>query len=210
MIEQKSSGKLILHGLLLLIIFFGLVRVFMSGIGYFIRLELIGTLFLLVIAMIGFVSYRSDFGERILFFVYLFHIGNFVLIWYFRGTFFFVLLALSLLGFLISLPKKSVRSDSVSDSVPNVNEEPHSMVFDKDESEKEVVEVKSNVSKSTTKKSSVTSKHSPGKFVASKQSNVYHVPKCDWAKRISKARMVWFKKKEDAWEKGYKAHSCVE
>jgi methylphosphotriester-DNA--protein-cysteine methyltransferase len=49
----------------------------------------------------------------------------------------------------------------------------------------------------------------PGKYIASKSSNVYHEPKCDWAKKIHKSRQLWFASKEEAWEKGFKAHSCV-
>jgi hypothetical protein len=49
----------------------------------------------------------------------------------------------------------------------------------------------------------------PGKYVASQRSNIYHEPKCDWAKKIHPSRRVWFASKEDAWEKGYKSHECV-
>ena len=49
----------------------------------------------------------------------------------------------------------------------------------------------------------------PGKFIGSKKGNQYHVPKCDWAKKITKNNRLWFKNKEEAWEKGYRAHSCV-
>lgn len=54
-----------------------------------------------------------------------------------------------------------------------------------------------------------TVKHSPGKYVASKSSNVYHEPKCDWAKKIKKDRQLWFPDKKDAQKKGYRKHSCV-
>lgn len=50
----------------------------------------------------------------------------------------------------------------------------------------------------------------PGKYVASKRSNVYHEPKCEWAKKIQKDRQVWFESREEALNKGYKKHSCVE
>jgi hypothetical protein len=33
---------------------------------------------------------------------------------------------------------------------------------------------------------------------------------CDWAKKIRKARQVWFNTKEEAREKGFKAHDCVQ
>ena len=49
---------------------------------------------------------------------------------------------------------------------------------------------------------------SPGKYVASARSNLYHEPKCEWAKKIKKDRRLWFTEKEEAWQKGFKAHNC--
>ena len=55
----------------------------------------------------------------------------------------------------------------------------------------------------------VKAKFIPGKYEASKRSNVYHEPKCDWAKKIQKVRQVWFASREEALNKGYKKHDCV-
>ncbi|MBI2151575.1 hypothetical protein HYU21_02505 [Candidatus Woesearchaeota archaeon] len=60
----------------------------------------------------------------------------------------------------------------------------------------------------TTKKN-VRKYFSPGKYVASKSGNTYHEAKCEWAKRIKSYRQVWLESKEIAWEKGFKAHKCV-
>lgn len=49
----------------------------------------------------------------------------------------------------------------------------------------------------------------PGKFVASKFGGTYHIPRCDWAKKIKKNNVVWFNTKEDAKRAGHKPHSCV-
>jgi len=49
----------------------------------------------------------------------------------------------------------------------------------------------------------------PGKFVASKFGGTYHIPKCDWAKKIKQNNLVWFNSKEDAKKAGHKPHSCV-
>jgi len=49
----------------------------------------------------------------------------------------------------------------------------------------------------------------PGKYVASKTGSVYHIPKCDWAKRINRKNRVWLKSKAEAKSKKLKAHSCV-
>ena len=49
----------------------------------------------------------------------------------------------------------------------------------------------------------------PGKYVASKNANKFHSPKCDWAARISKENQVWFESKEEAQSKGFEADKCV-
>ena len=49
----------------------------------------------------------------------------------------------------------------------------------------------------------------PGKFVASKKANKFHVAKCDWAKRISKANQIWFNSGEEAKSQGFEADKCV-
>lgn len=56
---------------------------------------------------------------------------------------------------------------------------------------------------------SVTESFYPGKYLASIRGAVYHVPKCDWAKKISKKSRIWFKSDEEARKKGYKKHSCL-
>jgi len=53
-------------------------------------------------------------------------------------------------------------------------------------------------------------KHTPGKYVASSRGTVYHAPKCEWARKISRNGRVWFAGKDEAVEKGFKAHGCVE
>lgn len=213
MAEEKSSGKLIFYGILLVLLFFGLIRIFINGSGKFIRLELVGFVFLLVLSLIGFVGYAHVWGERVLFFVFLFYLVNLVLIWYFLGSLYLVLLFMALLGFVLSVPKK-FSCCVVEKSV----EEPHSEIFDvpkveivKEEKEPvKKVEKKAVKKKTSAKKPAKKTKYSPGKYVASKRSNIYHAPKCEWAKKIHRSRRVWFKSKEEAWEKGYKKHSCVE
>ena len=49
----------------------------------------------------------------------------------------------------------------------------------------------------------------PGKFVASKKANKFHVAKCDWAKRVSKENQIWFNSKEEAVSQGFQADKCV-
>ena len=50
----------------------------------------------------------------------------------------------------------------------------------------------------------------PGKYVASKTGTTYHIPKCDWAKKIKQKNQVWLGSHEEAKRKDYKKHSCLE
>lgn len=42
-----------------------------------------------------------------------------------------------------------------------------------------------------------------GQYVASKNSNKYHLPSCSGAKRISEANKIWFASREEAESRGY-------
>jgi len=48
-----------------------------------------------------------------------------------------------------------------------------------------------------------------GIFVGSRNSDKYHLPDCQWAKRIKKENEIWFKSEKEAQEKGYKPCGCV-
>ena len=50
---------------------------------------------------------------------------------------------------------------------------------------------------------------SPGKYIASETGKKYHIPKCDWAKKINKKRIVWFDDKKEARKKGYLPCKCI-
>lgn len=49
----------------------------------------------------------------------------------------------------------------------------------------------------------------PGKYIASKKANKFHLPKCDWALKISKVNRMWFNSEEEAKAKGFEADKCV-
>lgn len=67
-----------------------------------------------------------------------------------------------------------------------------------------------NVSESVTDKnksevkSAAVSNVNKGIFVGSKNSNVYHLPKCASAERIKEENKVWFQSEEEARNKGYR------
>lgn len=201
---MNSGIKLALHGIISVMLFFGLLRIFIFKSGIFFNLELVGFLFLLLLSLIAFINYAT-WGERVLYFVYLFYVINLLLIWFFYGiqNGFFVILILGLLGFVISLTEPKPQ--------PKTEEELHSMVFDKPKEPKKEDVVSTTELKEESKKETkkVAVKHSPGKYVASSMGNVYHEPKCDYALKIKKHRQVWFKDKKNALAKGYRKHSCV-
>ena len=198
----RSRGKLLIYGILFVLLFFGLIGIFVNTSGTFFDLELAGFVFLLLLAFVGFIGYSKVWGENLFFFTFLFYVVNLGLLWYFNDSLYLVLLLLALLGFLMSIPKKCSCCCGVPPA-PLQTEEPHSVVFDSPAA----VKAEETVENETVTKTAA--KHSPGKFVASSRSNLYHAPKCDWAKKISKTRRVWFENKEEAWEKGYKAHNCA-
>jgi hypothetical protein len=183
---MKSPISFIFHTLLLGILLIALTTVFteFSGLLFLSQVLAFGVLTLFV--FVGFVSYNSGLGRSVFFLSFLLYMLDLLFLWSVVGEFYVVLLVISLVGFLTSIPHKKKHEQII----PKDDGEPYSVVFDEPEE--------------------VKTKHSPGKFVASKRSNRYHAPKCEWAKKITKERRVWFTSKEEAWEQGYRAHSCLE
>lgn len=208
MIDSKSRGKLFVYAVLIVLLLFGLIRTLVSSGGKMFLAESLCFVVLLLLAVIGFAGYLKVWGERALFFVFLFYLLNLVFVWYFNHEISVILLILAVIGFVMAVPsdrrcscqtkivdfeeKKPVKVEVKEKEEPA--EETHSQIFDAEEKAKPENPKKEFV---------------PGKFVASKKGNQYHLPKCDWAKKIAKSNRVWLKSKEEAWEKGYRAHDCV-
>ena len=188
--QAAERIRLLLYGLLLLLLFFGLIEVFIDGGRKFLLLEMLGLLFLVLLSLIAFIGYRS-WGKRVLMAVFLLYILNLILIWAVKGKLYIMLLLLAVIGFFLSIFAEMPKPQPPS----KAKEEPHSMVFEP--------------AASVPKKTEPVKTFSPGRFVASSQSNQFHAPTCDWAKKIQKARQVWFQDQDDAFEKGYRKHSCL-
>ena len=218
MAEEKSMVKFFVYVFVILILFMIMIPVIFSFSGKVIILEILGMVFVILLSLIGFVGYRTSWGERVLFFVFLFSLANLLLIWYFTDKLFLLPLFFAVMGFLMSLPRGECGCEELEveeSGVKRYGGEPYSEVFDEPvvpavPVEKEVVEKKvvntTSPKKTPAKKKAV---HSPGKYIASTGGSVYHEPKCDWAKRIVKKRQVWFDDKRLANRKGYRKHSCV-
>lgn len=194
MAKKKSLGKFFVYCILILALFLVMIQVMFSFSGKIVKLEIIGLCFLMLLTLIGFVGYNCRWGERVLFFVFLFNLGNLIWIRYFTNDLFMLPLFLTLFGFLMAFPKKRQFGESgcgedLLMQCDDVLEEPP---------------VKENT------EAKIKAEFSPGKYVASKMGSVYHVPKCEWAKKIVEERRIWFGDKEEAEDKKYKAHKCVE
>ncbi len=187
--KNKSLIFLVSYAALLILLLYGLVEVLSSGGRYFFLLEFIGLLALLILSLAGFVFYES-WGKPLFFAVFSLYLLNLALVWYFKENFYLVLMVLALIGLVLSFPRQKKRA-------PKKKEELHSMIF-----EEPKVDSKTESKPATT--------YSPAKYVASKNSNVYHEPKCEWAKKIEKSRQLWFDDKKDAVEKGFRKHDCVQ
>lgn len=191
----KLPLKLFAYSLLSMLLLFGLIRILLSTGGNLFNLELLAFIFFLALTVGGLVGYKT-WGEEVLFWVFLLYLMNLLGLWFFLGSISVVFLILALIGLILAFPSKG-KIRKVSE------EELHSEVFD---STKPVPEAKAGEKKEEVAKEV---KFTPGKYVASKSSNVYHEPKCDWAKKIQAGRRLWFESKEEAKKKGYRQHSCV-
>lgn len=192
--KSKQITLLILYALVLGLLFYGLVRILDAGGRRFFLLELTGLLVLLLLSLWAFLSSGTSKGRNLFFMVFLLYLGNLILIWYYSGALYLVLTLLAAFGFILSFPWAGTAK--IPPSKPK--EELHSMVFEEPQGKEEPV------------KNAPATAYSPGKYVASRSSNVYHEPKCDWAKKIQKSRQVWFEDKKEAVEKGFRKHGCVE
>ena len=113
-----------------------------------------------------------------------------------KVQYFLLLLVVATVGFFISLfniknPKKEFAKTEVENEKSGINVE-------KIEAEK-TYDVNNQIKKT----------YKPGKYIASKLRGDYHVPKCDWAKKIHKNNAVWFKNDSEAKKSGYTAHDCI-
>ncbi|MBS3123072.1 hypothetical protein J4437_00395 [Candidatus Woesearchaeota archaeon] len=232
MIGKKT--KLLIQTLLILLLLLAEVIIVRNLNGWALGLELFGLLVLVTLFLIGIVNYYSR-GERAFFLFFLLFLSNVVLLWLFRGKLYVILLFLALCGLLFSFFETSAKQkvqqeeqrEKLTDKLKYSG--PYSEVFpateiiheteeksvENDKDYLDLTNTEQNKTEGKTTERTVSAKKgvkkvfSPGKYVASKFGNTYHEPKCEWAKRIKSYKQVWLESKEIAWEKGFKAHKCV-
>ena len=88
MAEEKSMFKFFVYVLVIFVLLMIMIPLIFSFTGKVIRLELVGLAGLILLSLIGFVGYRTSWGERVLFFVFLFSLANLMLIWHFTNKLF--------------------------------------------------------------------------------------------------------------------------
>lgn len=196
----ETRSVLLLRGILLVFVFYGLIEILLNSAGRLFYLESMGLLLLLFLSFGGFLGTGKAWGRSMFFFVFLFYIVNLMLLRLYVGDLYLSFFVIALLGFLVSIPHKKKRKLKVE-----TYHEPCGAILDVPSASRNVIGKKAGIVEKE-----VEVKHSPGKYVASSRSNIFHEPKCDWAKKIAKQRRTWFNSKEEAFEKGLKAHSCVQ
>jgi hypothetical protein len=235
MVLNKNELKLGITSFFVLATFLGLIRVLSTYQGSkFFPLEVVVIVSLLCLTSAAYVKYDGALGERLFMLIYILALVNFLAVWYFKGAFHIVLVLVTVVGFVFTIPmdmfvarggkrELSNRVETYYDSDNgNSKDEPRSEIFQENVKRLNSTEpfesfvfqtndLKTNDTKKVVRKvtTKVKAAHSPGKYIASKYGNTYHEPKCEWANKINKTHQVWFAEKENAWEKGYKAHSCV-
>lgn len=180
----ESKVSFFVTDIILLIVFLGLTLITFRFAGMGFLLELLAVVILLFISFISLIPAYSGSrgGWGFLSGVFLFVLLNLLVIYIRTNMFnktFLGTLLFAAVGFVIS--------------VTNIKKE-------EEEYEEPVTEEKNET---------VYTNFEPGKYVASKTGSSYHIPKCDWAKKIKKDNQVWFDDEKEA-KKNYKAHSCVE
>lgn len=199
---HKKALKLFFQSFLLLLLLFALARMISHQSGMFAVLEMVVLVILLLLSVAGLSAYRN-IGNKILFLIFLIYTVNVLLFKAENPHLVPGLLLVSLVGLLISMPRRARHATECVDCTceePMTSTPPPQKVV-----EAPVVQVEAGKEKAAPAKTKFT----PGKYVASKRSNVYHEPKCEWAKKIQKARQIWFASREEALDKGYKKHDCV-
>lgn len=178
-----SKFSFFITDIILLIVFLGFTRIIFRFTRTRFLLELLVTVILLFIAFIALIPAYS--GSR----------GG----WGFlSGVFLLILLNLLVIYIRTSMGGKVFLGTSLFAalgfviSVANIK---------KEEEYEEPIEEE--------KEEKVYTNFEPGKYVASNRGATYHIPKCDWAKKIKEKNRVWFDDEKEA-KKKFKAHSCVE
>lgn len=197
--EENHRGRFVAIIIIMFILFLSLISIVfdLSG-GLFIFELLLLLLFLLSgISFTAAVYYSRDWIWRALLVFFGINLINLSFLYFIGVSFGGVILPLTIgvAGFIASLVKKDSEEGEL-DEIGEIQTEPEDQIeTEEKKEEKKMEDIKVNFS--------------PGKYVASETGKKYHIPKCDWAKKINKKRIVWFDDKKEAKKKGYLPCKCV-
>ncbi len=192
---EKNRGMFFVMIVIMFILFLSLISIIFDLIGKFFVFEFLLLLLFLLVGVIFTVGIYTG-GNWVWSGLLVFFGANLInlsfLYWGKAGFSSIILpLIVGVLGFLIAMVKKGSDEEEELDVETEVEvEEPVE--------EKEAPKVKD-----------IKVNFSPGKYVASETGKKYHIPKCDWAKKINKKRILWFDDKAEAKKKGYLPCKCV-
>ncbi len=180
-----SKFNFFITDIILLIVFLGLIRIIFGFDGFGFLLELLFVVVLLFISFIALIpAYSGSRGGwgflSGVFFLILLDLLAIYLMANVTGKTFLITALLSAIGFVVSI-----------------------MNIKKEE------EIEKAVEEPIKEEAPVYTNFEPGKYIASKTGSSYHIPKCDWAKKIKRQNQVWLNSEEEAKKKGFKKHSCL-
>ncbi len=194
--DRGKISFLFINFILLFVLIFFIFTVFdLKGLAFVFELGILFIMIFLVVFSIFVIYQNRRFGWVLLGFVLLLIILNTFFILLLKGKFEaaqLTTLAFSFIGLLMVLFNIIEKAKEQINIETNIETGAHEEI-------KEVQEKETKLEK----------KFSPGKFVASKNANKFHSPKCDWAKRINKTNRMWFNSREEAESKGFRADTCV-
>lgn len=187
MAKGKIGGFLV-HTIILVILFLSLINIIFSFHAKMLIGEVLLLMFFILVALVSMAGKlgANNWSNRGLLLLYWLNLANFVFIWWIDSRIPSGTIILTIIGFLIAAVTFKTYEEE-------------------DDFEDNFEEIQAPKEESPT----VTSSFEPGKYVTSKTGKKFHIPKCDWAKRIKKSSQVWFNDKELAKQKGYKACDCV-
>lgn len=192
---ERNSGMFLAMIIIMFILFLSLIHIVFDLTGAFFIFEfLLLLLFLLVGAVLtARMIYNNDNWIEYGFLVFFgANLINLSFLFWINASFSDIILPLiaGISGFVVAFIKKgSEKEEEWNDTETEFKEE-------------ELVEEKPKVE-------DIKVNFSPGKYVASETGKKYHIPKCDWAKKINQNNIVWLDDKSDAKKKGYEPCKCV-
>jgi len=184
---RGKIGGFLVHSIILVVLFLSLIQIVFSFHHRMFLGELVLLVSFILIAfffMAGKLS-TNNWSNAGLLLLYGLILGDLIFIWAIDARFAVGTIIIAAIGFIIALF-----------SFRNYQKD----YFDDDFEEIEPADEE---------KSEVTTSFEPGKYLASKTGKKFHIPKCDWAKRIKKKSQVWLNDKDEAKKKGYKACDCI-